>query len=148
MRGTIDSQVDFMTRGGISIPAIQETHIRPNTSLKPPSEYSIIHADRPKERGKGSGLAFLLHQSVQHWVFHLPIPPGDKHVKQQAIIVRTATTSINIANVHCPPAFTCISGFKLSLQHLLQLEDALILRDINVHSKLWNLALPEDSHGG
>ena len=74
----------------------------------------------------------------------LPIPPGDKHLEQQAIEVRTGTMSITIAN--CPPASSCISGFKLSLQHLLQLEDALILGDINAHNVLWNSAVPEDSH--
>ena len=138
---------DFMARGDISITTIQETHIRPNISLKSPSGYSIIRADRPKERGKGGSLAFLLHQSVQHWVLDLPIPPGDEHVEQQAIKVRTVMTSITIANVYCPPALSCTSGFKLSLQLLLQLEDALILRDINTHRELWNSALPEDSRG-
>ena len=103
LRGKIDSLVDFMARGGISIAAIQETHTRPNTSLKPPSGYSIIHADRPKERGKGGGLAFLIHQSVQHRVLDLPIPPGDEHL-EQAFEVRTGTTSTALPLLPAPQA--------------------------------------------
>ena len=78
--------------------------------------YSIICADRPKERGKGGGLAFLIHQSIQHWVLDLPIPPGDKYLEQQAIEVRTGMTSITINSVYCPPASSCTSRSKLSLK--------------------------------
>ena len=53
----IDTLVNFMARDGITIAAIQETHIGPNTSLKPPSGYSIIRTDRPKEKRKGSSRA-------------------------------------------------------------------------------------------
>ena len=148
LRGEINSLVDIMASGCISIAAIQETHIGHNTSLKTSSGYSIIHADRAKERQKGRSLAFLVHQSIQYWVLDLPIPPGDKHLKQKAIKVMAGKTSITTANVYCPSSSSCTSGFELSLQHLLQLKDALILRDINAHNELWNSVLPEDSFGG
>ena len=140
----MDTLIDYMTRNNIFIAAVQETLLRPNTTLQLPSGFSIVCADRPADRDKGGGLAFIIHQSVNFKTHQLPLTT-DPHHEQQAIVVNTGSTSITIINLYCPPASSCSPGYQLSLDLLLQLEDTVILGDINAHHELWFSELPEDT---
>ena len=147
LRGKIDSVVDFMVGNGTSIAAIQETHLRPNTTLRIPSGFSIVRKDRPCNRGKGGGLAFIIKESVFHRVLSLPTPPGDEHLEQQAIEVRLGNSGINIINFYCPPASSCSQGYVLTISHLLNIKDTIIMGDVNAHHQLWHSALTSDTRG-
>ena len=147
LRGKMDTLIDYITRNNIFIAAVQETLLRPNTTLWLPSGFSIVRADRPADRDKRGGLAFIIHQSVNFKTHQLPLTT-DPHLDQQAIVVNTGSMSITIINLYCPPASSCSPGYQLSLDLLLQLEDTVILRDINAHHELWFSELSKDTHGG
>ena len=143
----MDTLIDYMTRNNIFIAAVQETLLRPNPTLRLPSGFSIVHADRSADRGKGGGLAFIIHQSVNFKTHQLPLTT-DPHLEQQAIVVNTGSTSITIINLYCPPASSCSPGYQLSLDLLLQLEGTVILGGINAHHELWFSELSKDTHWG
>ena len=136
LRGKMDTLIDYMTRNNIFIAPVQETLLRPNTTLRHPSGFSIVCADRPADRGKGGGVAFIIHQSVNFKTHQLPLMT-DPHLELQAIVVNTGSKSITIINLYCPPASSCSPGYQLILHLLLQLEDTVILGDINAHHELW-----------
>ena len=96
----IDCVVDYTAKHSISTTAMQEIHLRLNTSPKDPSGYFTIHTDRPSERGKGDGLAFIIHQDVHHRVHDLT--STDLHLEQQAIEVRKGCSGITIVNIYFP----------------------------------------------
>ena len=143
----MDTLIDYMTKNNIFIAAVQETLLRPNTTLQLPSGYSIVRADRPADRGKGRGVAFIIYQSVNLKTHQLSLTI-DLNLEQQAIVVNTGSTNITIINLYCPPTSSCSPGYQLSLYFLLQLEDTVILGDINTHHELWFSELPKDTRGG
>ena len=55
----------------IPVAAIQETLLTPGSTLAAPAGYTIIRCDRPGDRGKGGGLAFVIHDSVCFRPAHL-----------------------------------------------------------------------------
>ena len=114
LRGKMDTLIDYITRNNIFIATVQETLLRPNTTLRLPSWFFIIRADRPADRGKGGGLAFIVHQSVNFETHQLPLMT-DPHLNQHAIVVNTGSTSITIINLYCPPTSSCSLGYQLSL---------------------------------
>ena len=122
----MDALIDYMTRNNIFIVKVQETLLRPNTTLRLPSWFSIVRADRPEDRGKGGGLAFIIHQSIHFKTRQLPLTT-DPHLGQKAIVVNTGSTSITIINLCYPPASSCSLSYQLSLDLMLQLEDTVIL---------------------
>lgn len=146
LRGKIDTVVNWMALRGITIAAVQETHLRPDATLACPPGYTIIREDRPATRGRGGGLALIIHQSVRFRVFSLP-PSQDGHLEQQAIEVRQGQTSVIIGNIYCPPASSCSAGHELSLSHLLALDNTILVGDINAHHHLWHSAVARDARG-
>ena len=142
----MDTLIDYMTRNNIFTAAVQETLLRPNTTLQLPSGFSIVYVDNPAVRGKGGGLAFIIHQSVNFKTQQLPLTI-DPHLEQHAIVINTRSMSITIINLYRPPALSCSPGYQLSLDLLPQLEDTIILGKINAHHELWFSELPKDIHG-
>ena len=109
--GKMDTLIDYMTRNNIFIAAVQETLLRPNTTLWLPSGFSIVRVDRPADRGKGEGLAFIIHQSVNFKTHQLPLTT-DPHLEQHAIVVNTGSRASpsSTCTAHQPhPAHLAIS---------------------------------------
>ena len=150
LRSKLDSVLDYLERNTISVAAIQETMLGHNTtSLKTPG-YDVIRADRPPGRGKGGGLAFIVKNTIHHQVINLPLPPpGDKHLEQQAIMLRGTEHNITLINVYIPPESSCSNGYRPSIEHLLNLspEDSIIVGDFNAHHDLWHSAGTHGSRG-
>ena len=101
--------------------------------------------NRPSKRGKGSGLAFIIHQDVHHLVHNLT--STDVHLEQQAIKLIKDGSNITIVNIYCPPASSCSSDYELSWSHLLHLDNTITVGDFNAHHHLWHSALAGDTRG-
>ena len=56
--------IDWMLENNIQIAAIQETNLNEKSTLKSPSRYCIIQENRPQERGKIGGVAFVLKDKI------------------------------------------------------------------------------------
>ena len=134
--------MDYMAKHSISIAAVQETPSGPT----PPegSIWVLYHLHRQAiERGKGGGLAFIIHQDVHHRVHNLI--SIDLHLEQQAIKVRKGCSDITIVNIYCPSASSCSSGYELNSSHLLHLDNTIIVGDFIAHHYLWHSALTGDT---
>ena len=142
----IDEIIHFMTKNEIQIAAIQETKLSTSSKLLKRGEFTIIRQDR--KRNKGGGIAFLIHDKVQYRTTTLPAPMiPDTHLEQLGIIVRSGETEIKIINVYVPPQSSCEAGYRLSIDHLLQIDDCIIAGDLNAHHQLWHSNLSNDQRG-
>ena len=145
--GKCDEIIDFMIRHSIMIAAIQETKLSKKSKL--PSnigEFSVVRKDRTSDAG--GGLCFIIHNSIKYQTLDLPPPPiDDLHMEQQGIIVFSGKTQIKLINIYIPPDSCCQCNYHPTLEHLLSLDDAIIMGDFNAHHKLWFSKLDENIRG-
>ena len=69
LRDKLQEILRFMQMNNILVAALQETNLSQLCSLTAP-EYNIVRKDRMSNRG--GGFAFLIHNSIQYSVAHLP----------------------------------------------------------------------------
>ena len=140
-------QLDAILRSSSALVAcIQETKLRPGSTMRDFPQYTPIRRDRPGDRG-GGGLLILVHSSVQY----KPLPtdhlfPNDNFTEHQAITATINSHAVNIYNIYIPPVSSCDAGFSPSLDLLLQgQDDALILGDFNAHHPSWHSSTSDAS---
>ena len=144
LSGKIVQLTDYMVRNSIVIAALQETKLTNRSPLASCACFNIIRTDRGRD--SGGGLAFVVHKSVQYQKLSLP-SANDPYLETQGIAVRSGDTIIEILNVYIPPVASCESGYRPSIQHLLEGENRLVLGDFNAHHESWYSALGNDTRG-
>ena len=95
----------------ILIAAIQETML-PDTCLKSPPDYEIVSKPRIASRGKGGGLAFILHKSISYRKIELSNQLNDENLEQQGVKLLSGNSNITLCNVYIPPSSSCKAGFN------------------------------------
>lgn len=126
------------------IAALQETKLKPTSSINTPG-HSIVRLDRA--RNKSGGLAFLVNDQLKYRTIDLPTQPGsapDSRLEQLAIALQTAPNHISIINIYIPPSSCCPNDFDVSIAHLFNIEDSIILGDVN---SIWHSNLANDARG-
>ena len=127
-----------MFKNNIKIAALQETKLNENVKTPEIPQFTPVRKDR--ERDKGGGLIFYIHESI---LFEqLPNIQVDPIFETLAIKIDDTT----LINVYIPPESSCPQGFNPSLNNILPNNDAIILGDMNAHDPLWNSSL-QDSRG-
>lgn len=145
LRDKLQEILNFMEQHNIQIAALQETKLSSRSNVSSPN-HSLIRADR--EKNKGGGIAFLIHNSVPFSIVSTPSPANtQEHVEQQAIKITSGNSSIVLINVYVPPYSSCPPGSTTSIDHLLEQEHGIIMGDFNAHHSLWHSNLNEDSRG-
>ena len=139
----IKEVTDFMDKRRILIAALQETKLTNRNPISCSSSYSIIRQDR--ERDKGGGLAFLIHDSVNFRP--LSLTSNDDHLELQGIAVRSGEDEIEILNVYIPPTAACRLGYRPSIEFLMEGDNRVILGDLNAHHDSWHSELENDARG-
>ena len=148
LRNKIDNIIDYLEQNKIGIAAIQESHLNEKSSLKVAQPYTILRSDRPSSRGKGGGVCFIVHNTVSHAQLQLDFK-GDPHIEAVGIEIQTQRNNENvkIVNLYIPPSSSCNPGYQANINHLLELENAVILGDFNAHHCLWNSSAEPDKRG-
>ncbi|KAI5731922.1 hypothetical protein M8J77_018439 [Diaphorina citri] len=141
--GKCDEVLDFMHTHNIKLAAIQETKLTARSNLSERFGYTFVRQDRTQD--EGGGIAFIIHNTLSYQPKALPNPGTP--LEQQAITLYTSNSHITVVNMYIPPRSSCPSGYKADISHLLELEDALILGDINAHHPLWDSRAPADQRG-
>ena len=122
---------------------IQETNLNEKSTLKSSLGYCIIQEYRPKERGKGGGVAFIIEDTI---LFHeLNLRLSDRHLEVQAIELTAGGNKL--VNTYIPPSSSCNAGYESSISKLLDLDDCIIVGYFNAHSPLWHSKPPEETRG-
>ena len=122
-----------MPNNNIQIAAIQETNLKElQSTLESPPGYCVIEENRPKERGKGGGVAFIIKGTILFQ--ELNLKTSDKHLEVQAIELTAGVNDIKLVNTYIPPSSSCDAGYKTSISKLLELEDCIIVGDFNAHN--------------
>ena len=130
IKGKLTELLTWMTKEDIKIAAIQETKLNKNSKLSDTPGYTLVRNDRDKD--KGGGLAFLIHQNIMFQ--NLPNPPADDHLEYLAIKVDNLT----LINIYIPPSSSCSAGYMPTLAPYLNGNETLLLGDINAHDSLWH----------
>ena len=136
LKGKIDEIVKWLIKEDVKIAAFQETKLHEDSKLSDIPHYTLVREDRKK--GKGGGLAFLVHTSIQFTL--LDSYKADLHLEHQAIKVENLT----LVNLYIPPKSSCSTGYKSVLTPIFPQEDALIVGDINAHDLLWSSTIEDD----
>lgn len=106
----------------------QNYHKNPN--LLAHKETTIIRCDR--NSSEGGGLAFIIKNTAKYKTTSLPPPPNtDKTIEQQCISIYSGKSELNLVNIYIPPASSCPSGYRPSINHILGLDDCIIMGDFN-----------------
>jgi exonuclease III len=147
LKGKLIEVVDFMQKHTITVAAIQETKLTARTKLPLTPGYTLVRADRG--RNKGGGLAYLIHDSVPFREYKLTQPPGQEiHLECLAIAIKTKEEEMILTNVYIPPTSSCEAGYVPTIQHLIPAGKlSLLMGDINAHHTLWASSHPEDTRG-
>jgi len=122
---------------------IKETKLPPEfnaTSLSGIKDFAIVVRNRPANRGKGGGLAFLVHKSIDYTVLDTSkfTPPGDSSMEHQGLQITLDSGKLNIFNIYIPPATSCPPNYVPSLRKFLNHGNALIVGDFNAHHSQWH----------
>ena len=128
--------------------ALQETKLTSKSKLKPIDNYTIVRKDR--STNKGGGLAFYIHKSITFNNITTPPPlETDNHLEELSININGLTGDIHIRNFYIPPQSSCTPGYAAPTDMLIShlTGPALILGDLNGHSKLWHSNVDEDARG-
>lgn len=142
----LDEILQYIGSNNIFIAAVQETRLTERSNLSSRDNFTILRKDRGKNTG--GGLAFILHNSVKYQTVTLPIPGNqDKFLEQQGIIIKSGSSQITLVNLYIPPPSSCEPGYKANIEHLLNLENSIILGDFNAHHDLWDHHLNNDQRG-
>ena len=137
-----------MEKNNIHIAAIQETKLTAKSKMRETPNYTLVRKDREKD--KGGGVAFLVHESIS---FHRdPTPPSlkdDLHTEELTISLNCKNTPLQIRNVYIPPASSCTRGYNAPVNKVYDNlnNTSLILGDFNAHHHLWHSEAPEDARG-
>lgn len=122
----------------------QNYHKNPN--LLAHKETTIIRCDR--NSSEGGGLAFIIKNTAKYKTTSLPPPPNtDKTIEQQCISIYSGKSELNLVNIYIPPASSCPSGYRPSINHILGLDDCIIMGDFNGHHSLWYSLKDPDQRG-
>ena len=98
LKNKLNEVLRFMDINSCKIAAIQETFLSSKSKdIKAPG-YTVVRQDRA--RGKGGGLAFIVHDSVQ---FRLLDTASDS-LEHQMIAIRSGDSEIYLSNVYIPPS--------------------------------------------
>lgn len=142
----IDEIVKFMEDNDILLAAIQETKLTHRSKLTNIGQFSLVRKDRGSN--KGGGLAFIIHDSLTYRPFSPPpTREPDNHLEQMGIKLISGNSDISIMNLYIPPSSSCESGYAANIDHLLNMNDCLIVGDINAHNDLWFSDIQSDSRG-
>ena len=119
------------------IAALQETKLTSKSKIPNIPQYTLLRSDR--ERNKGGGLAFIIHENI---LFKpLLYPPIDNHMEYLGIEI----DNIKIINIYIPPSSSCDNDYNPDISRIIPTEDCIILGDFNAHDQLWYSPLqPEE----
>ena len=137
IKNSVSELDSFLRDKRISVAALQETFL--SDSSPPPSfpGYTLVRKDRA--RGRGGGLAFLVHQTVSY----TPVDSSflqDGFTECHAIKATLNNSDLIICNIYLPPASSCPSTYKPDLSSLFSHsdDDTLIVGDFNAHNEGWD----------
>ena len=98
-----------MQMNNVLVAALQETKLSQLCSLTAP-EYNIVSKDRMSNRG--GGFAFLIHNSIQYSVEHLPAHTAhDNVMESQAVNIVSGLTNALLLNIYIPPTTSSPSSY-------------------------------------
>ncbi|XP_054088729.1 uncharacterized protein LOC128922414 [Zeugodacus cucurbitae] len=145
LQSKIEEIVDFMSREGISIAAVQETKLNSHSDLLSCAGFNVLRKDR--ERDSGGGLAFILHKTMQYRLIEGDIDRRVTSLEYQGIAVRSGDVELEIFNIYIPPVTSCPTGYHPNISALLRGENRLVLGDFNARHDLWHSCLSNDRRG-
>ena len=91
-------------------------------------------------------MAFVIHKSVNYRPLCFTAHQ-DEVIEVQGIAVRSGDHDIEIINIYIPPVSACDSGYIPNVQHLLEGDFRIVLRDFNAHHSSWYSSLGCDPRG-
>ena len=118
-----------MCKNDIQVAALQKIFLSQNYTLCNRPDYTMNTQNRPKERDKGGGLSYIVHNMVRHGILELRSPNPDNQIEEKAIECANAEKNSELVNVYIPPQFSCATGYTAALKHLLTPTDRLIVCD-------------------
>ena len=125
-----------MENNKVKVVVLQELKLTPKSKNPSIQNYTTVRKDRP--RGQGGGLLIFIHRSV---TFSKQPSSAeslyDPHLEELAIEAEIGNTKFIISNIYIPPASSCSNGYQSSIEHLLTIQDSLILGDFNTHQLSW-----------
>ena len=138
IRNKLDEIIQFLIANNIKIAALQETKLKPDHKLPDIPNFSVVRNDR--QRNKGGGVAFLIHESLIY-----------KRLQEDTLDPYTENVSIQIddttiTNLYIPPESSCPRNHRPSLARFFPDGDAIVVGDLNAHDVLWNSNI-QDSRG-
>ena len=117
LRPNLLNLVDYVRRHNISVAAIQETLCTAGSMPTTPAGFTIIRCDRPGNRGKGGGLAFVIHDSVCFRAADLrPLPVRYIHLEQPGVTLCSGESETTVVNIYSPPVSSYSMKHQLSIQ--------------------------------
>lgn len=127
-----------MEQHNIRFAALQQTKLSSRVNKTSPG-YSIIREDR---------VAFLVRADVKFRIVTLATVASQADwMEQQAIAIVSDTTEITLINVYIPPTSPCQTGYNANNEHLLTLNDIILMGDINAHHSAWESDREDDARG-
>ena len=146
--GKLDELLHHMAKHNIHIAAIQETKLTIKSHMRATPNYTLVRKDREKD--KGGGLAFLVHNLVPFQKVSSPANlKNDQHIEELTISINGNNTQLMIRNIYIPPSSSCSSNYRAPSYNILEgLNDtSIILGDMNAHHSFWHSQAAEDIRG-
>ena len=126
---------DFLHKNHVLVACIQETKLRPSSSVKEFRDYASVRRDR--EGGAGGGLLTLVHHSVSFRDSGTVLTDDDT-AETLLVTVTLEGGELHILNVYIPPATSCPAGYATNFDLLLRDRgDQLVMGDFNAHHDAW-----------
>ena len=145
----LDELLHYMEKVNIHVAAIQETKLTSKSKMRVTPNYTFVRKDREKD--KGGGVAFLVHDSIP---FNRESSPpslkDDPHLEELTISISSNNAPLQIRNIYLPPASSCSTpGYSAPLNQIYDNlnSTSLILGDSNAHHQLWHSEAAEDTRG-
>jgi hypothetical protein len=107
---------NFLIDERISVAALQETFL--STSSVAPNflGFSLVRKDHPQ--GRGGGLAFLIHHSVDYFLIDTSFTQHN-YTECPDISVKLNGSDLVIFNVYLPPVSSCPQSYRPNLNSIL-----------------------------
>jgi hypothetical protein len=142
LKNSVAEMDNFLRTNRISIAVLQETFLSSASVCPIFADYTLLRKDRPQ--GRGGGLAFLVHHSVQFSSIDVSFIPSDS-TKCQAIRATINGSDLSIFNVYLPPVSSCPRSFCPDLSSIVNHvdEDLLVCGNLNAHHAGWDSSLSD-----
>lgn len=131
----------FLFTHKIAVAAIQETKLSTNSTYPSIPDYSTVRLDRTQD--SGGGLLFFIHHSTKYNHFIIKPNNNDKTMETLAVSIQLEDYHFNVVNIYIPPTSSCKAGYRPTLDHILKLNNTLIVGDLNAHSEDWHSPLSD-----